>query len=315
VDSADAKLIAQAKQEGSVTVYTVQSDQANTALTQEFTAKYGIQVNVVRLTDGPLKQRFAAEEQSGVKSADVIEVVGSQFMDQNPRWFTKFDSKDLAVLKNYPADDIKSTSAVLYVAPMAITYNTQLVPKKDVPKTWKDLLDSKWAGKILLTDPRASSGYMGWAEEMRKEFGVEYLQGLAKQKFQLVQSGGPGAQQVAAGAEALNFPSGADLSTALRQQGAPLGYVIPSDSGASTVGYSAIPSNAPHPAAARLWTDFRLSVDGQETLCKATEIGSPYPASRVPDCLKLPKDWHPSDYSVWDDQSRTKTILNALGLQ
>lgn len=81
-------------------------------------------------------------------------------------------------------------------------------------------------------------------------------------------SGGPGAQQLAAGAFALSVPNAAVLVQPLKAKGAPIDMAIPDDPYIYSELRAGIASNAPHPNAARLFVDFRASKEGQQLVCE-----------------------------------------------
>ena len=105
-----------------------------------------------------------------------------------------------------------------------IQYNTTLVKQSEVPKTWMDLLDAKWRGRLLLNDPRNSANYTGWADAVATQHGIDYLTKLSGQNLKIVSSGAAGAQQTAAGASDVSFPTVTSFSTGLQAQGAPIAF-------------------------------------------------------------------------------------------
>lgn len=97
------------------------------------------------------------------------------------------------------------------------------------PKVWKDVVNPKWKGKIILSDPQISVNWGGWLKVTHDALGDDFLKALATQGFQVVASTATGAQQVAAGAKALNFPTANTFAAPLQAQGAPIDYVFMSD--------------------------------------------------------------------------------------
>ena len=124
----------------------------------------------------------------------------------------------------------------------------------DAPKTWKDLLDPKWKDKLVAPELR---GLRGDADH-------------AKNKPMLVQSIHDPARMVASGERAAGV-NGADdgfLYTE-RRKGSPIAAVYPRDGVVLIFSPTAIASFAPHPAAARLFTDFGFARDTQQALADA----------------------------------------------
>jgi iron(III) transport system substrate-binding protein len=308
-----ASLIAAAKKEGKLVFYTVEPDAENNAIAQAFTAKYGIQVEILRLITGPMLERFAGEERAGSANADILQVVDNNVWTDDASWFVNLDKHPVPGWKDYPAVAKHVTCADLMYSVGGITYNTDLVDKAHVPTTYKDLLKPYWKGKLLLTDPRTSPAYMGWAAAVEKKYGISYLKDLAKQDPVLVASASPGAQQVAAGGYYANVMAHLSNSTDLRTSGAPLGFDVMSDVPTGLPTCAGIPADAPHPNAARLFMSWRLTVESQDAACAVVELGSPLVGAKK--CVTLPKGWKPTDLAVMDNKTQQDQILSALGIQ
>src|SRR5437763_5829202 len=70
----------------------------------------------------------------------------------------------------------------------SIAYNTNLVKPEDAPKSWADLLDPKWAGKMVKGHPAYSGTIMTATFQLVRELGWDYLEKLSKQRVMQVQS-------------------------------------------------------------------------------------------------------------------------------
>src|SRR5690606_8934936 len=94
---ADNPLLEEAKAEGSVTLYSSVEEAATNAFAQSFTQKYGIPVNVVRLTSAQLTQRFSAESEAGASAADAILISRTGFTQAavDEGWLVPLDEADL----------------------------------------------------------------------------------------------------------------------------------------------------------------------------------------------------------------------------
>jgi iron(III) transport system substrate-binding protein len=307
------ELIKAAQEEGELTFYSAATDEMNEAITKAFTEKYGIEVKTLRIATGGLIERFAGEQAAGVAAADVLNVATHEIFQDQPGWFVDFSPELLPELADYPESGWNANYATLAISPGVITYNTELVAEDEVPDSWEDMADPKWKGKILLTDPRSTPTYMGWAELMRRLYGVEYLEALAANDFDLVESATPGAQQVAAGAYYFNFPAAPAHSAALRAAGAPVGVAFIEEGSNGPAQEQGLVRNAPHPNAARLFMNFSLTVEAAELTCAAAEVA--VPREGIEGCLELPESWEPVIFEVWQDQEAEAVLLSALGLQ
>ena len=109
------------------------------------------------------------------------------------------------VAKHYPAEhkDADGLFASFRVGLCIIAYNTNLVKKEDAPKSFADLLDPKWTGKIVKAHPGYSGTIMTATFQMPRDLGWEYLEKLAKQKVMQVQSAADPPKKLALGERAV----------------------------------------------------------------------------------------------------------------
>ena len=88
----------------------------------------------------------------------------------------------------------------------AIGYNTGLVKREEAPKSYADLLDPKWSGKMVKAHPGYSGTIMTATFQITRELGWEYLEKLAKQKVMQVQSSADPPKKLALGERAVPRP-------------------------------------------------------------------------------------------------------------
>lgn len=141
-----------------------------------------------------------------------------------------------------------------------IGYNTNLVSAADAPKTWDDLLDPKWKGKIII-EPRAKSfQYLGVTEG--QDALVAYMKKLKAQDPIYVNGGSTVVQQLAAGVAPIAVGMYAYQVDLLRdQKKAPIDWVAPNPIGADqNVTFTVV--GAKHPAAGQLWINWLSSDAG-----------------------------------------------------
>jgi iron(III) transport system substrate-binding protein len=307
-----SNLISAAKKEGSVTWYSGDSPDLLAAEGAAFTQKYGINVNLLRLNVTELESRLAGEEQTKVRSADVLTLADPTIFKTSASWFTVLNATVLPGMSSYPKLGLRKNFVLLRDSPGVILYNTSLVPADHAPKTWTDILDPLFKGHCVLDDPRSSPTYMGWAKVMLIRFGASYLRAIGGMNCQLAQSGAPAAQELAAGAAYINFPARTVNSASIRAQGAPLSYHVPPGFSTGAAIESGILRNAPHPAAARLFQLFEMSKQGVAAVCTKAEVSVFYRAGTIPNCLPLTKNWKLPDYTV--TPALQAQILSLLGI-
>ncbi len=157
---ADRTLIDAAKKEGSVTWYTTQIiDQFARPAADAFEKKYGIKVNYVRAGSADGALRIINEVRAGKVQADVVDGTDIQALIK------------MGALLDYVPDSAKALPAQ-FIDPQrrwvatniysyAFGYNTDLVPKGTEPKTYEDLLDPKWKGKMAWSERPSTSSAPG----------------------------------------------------------------------------------------------------------------------------------------------------------
>lgn len=153
-----------------------------------------------------------------------------------------------------------------------IGYNTNLVSATDAPKTWNDLLDPKWRGKIII-EPRAKSfQYIGAAEGQAAL--VAYMTKLKAQHPIYVNGGSTVAQQLSAGVAPIAVGMYAyQLDLLHSQKNAPVAWSAPDPIGADqNVTFTVV--GAKHPAAAQLWINWLSSDAGLAAQLKIDGKGS-----------------------------------------
>jgi iron(III) transport system substrate-binding protein len=187
----ERKLIEAAKQEGKVVVDTFSLLDGTPELRSAFERRYPfITVEIRQATATEVANRFLSEYEKGTKAADVITLGTAALFDilQKPDSLAKYVPKDIGWL---PADlkDKDGRWASHVNVPFAIAYNTKLVPKAEAPKSYMDLLDPKWTGKIGAFDPKAAPASPPTWKTMEKQFGEDFIRRLAAQKIKYYATG------------------------------------------------------------------------------------------------------------------------------
>ena len=263
-------LLAGAKKEGEVSFYTTLIvNQVVRPLKTAFEKKYpGVKMNFVRLSSGPLLQRMLAESRAKSLRVDTI-VAGGIASIKKAGILQPFSSPFSA---GYPKSyvDPGKTYVAFYSFWLGIGWNTNKVKKADAPKTWQDLLNPKWKGKLVWTKS-SGTGAPQLTTQLRKMWGekkaLEFIRGLKKQDIRTV----PGSirtalDQIAAGEETIGVNMAMHHIAISKTKGAPVHGITPEP--AHTVnGYVGYIKGAPHPYAGMLLADFLMSPrDGQTVL-------------------------------------------------
>jgi iron(III) transport system substrate-binding protein len=144
-------------------------------------------------------------------------------------------------------------------------YNKTRVPKNEIPKTLKDFLKPFWKGKIASTPYVTGLNLLAAKELWGREAALDYVKQFSKQVAGLIRCNEM--ERVVTGEFlSLVMDCNGARTFELQAQGAPLEHVIPSDAAMVRHFYLSIPKNAEHSNAAKLFTTFMLTQEGQKLL-------------------------------------------------
>ena len=179
-------LIEAAKKEGKVVFYTAMDLQFAQRLGQAFEAKFpGIVARVERSGAERVFTRIDQEYSSNIHSVDVVNTSDQAhcIIWKRKGWLAPYLPEEVVQhydKRYYDAEGLNVTTRIL-ISPIA--YNTNLVKKEDAPKSFKDLLDPKWKGKLVKAHPAYSGTIMNATFEIARDLGWGYLEKLAAQKI------------------------------------------------------------------------------------------------------------------------------------
>jgi iron(III) transport system substrate-binding protein len=163
-----------------------------------------------------------------------------------------------------------------------IAYNTKAIPAAEAPRTWKDLLDPKWRGRLVTAHPGYSGVIATHVLALVHLHGWDYFKALAQNKPMLVQSAVDPSGVVASGERPVAVDGGDYTFYQVKKKGNPVEIVYPKEGVPLVVSPSAITSFAPHPNAAKLFTDFIFSKDVQQVLADTEGLYSGNPQVTYP---------------------------------
>ena len=172
------------------------------------------------------------------------------------------------VARHFPADQVDPDGmhATSCAWLEAIGYNTDLVKRGDAPKSYADLLDPKWQGKIVKAHPGYSGAILTATFVLARDLGWPYLEKLAQQKVMQVQSAADPPKKILLGERAI-MADGNDYNLVLlKDQGKPVEVVYPAEGSPLIIVPSGIFKGAPNPNAARLFQNFFFSAETQQML-------------------------------------------------
>jgi iron(III) transport system substrate-binding protein len=263
------ELIEAAKKEGKISYYAAIELNVAERLGKLFEAKYpGISVRVERSGAERIFQRIAQENDSGIHAVDVANSTDvSHYLDWKKKgWLATYMPEE--VVKNFPADqyDPEGMYATACAWLEVIGYNTNLVKAEDAPKSYADLLDPKWQGKLVKGHPSYSGAILTTTFVLSRDLGWSYLEKLAQQKVMQVQSAGDPPKKIMLGERAV-MADGNDYNLVLfKDQGKPVEAVYPAEGSPLIIVPSGVFKDAPNPNAARLFQSFFFSQEAQQML-------------------------------------------------
>ena len=275
-----AELIEAARQEGKVVFYTAIDLAVASRLAKRFEATYpGVAVEIERTGGERIFQRIGQERSSNIFAADVLDASDAALFIVWKRDGVLESFVPQEIADKWPAEqrdpDGFFASERFTLSPIA--YNTRLVQPQDAPKSFGDLLDPKWVGKIVKAHPGYSGGIVTSTFQTSRALGWEYFQKLARQRVMQVQSATEPPKKVALGERAVMADGLEYVLLDLADKGAPVEIVYPSEGTPFLPGSVAIASKAPHPHAARLFVSFLFSRAGQQFLVDAGGMRSFHP--------------------------------------
>ncbi len=251
-----------AKKEGKVVVYGSVVPQAMEALNKGFEKKYGIAVEYWRGSSTKVADRALAEWRAGRPGFEVIEGNrGVQLIMKKEGLFAKY----IAPSSEKFSEQFKEKDGLITpwrVLPISILYNTELVKPGDIPKTFDDLLNPKWKGKISIPDPsqHTTTAQFFWnLEKFKGEKWRDFVKALAKQQPHLVESLAPVPTAIIKGEAHV----GIAYIKYVKQYKGPLSYVL-MDKYLADPNYMALSAKTSRPNAGRLYIDYACSADGQK---------------------------------------------------
>ena len=298
------ELVAKAKAEGRMVLYSVNFNETEQAWTAAFNKRFPfVKVELVRAPGGQMITRIRTEAAAGKLVADVIEYSDRGHLKTMGDLYQEYAPPNAADYKPEAVTDPKklwprTTSG------WCIAYNTELV--KDPPKTWWELTDPKWKGHQI-AEVIAGGGGPPWNRVLfqRQVLGVAYWEKLAANEPSLYPSGAPATDAIIRGEMKLGAQQ-TNIVIPRAREGAPIACHTPPE-GIPLTSYGAgIPVSAKNVNAARLFLNWSLSREGQEAFVRDSAGFSALKDGPMPEGidLKLMKPWYPNmdDYANLQEQ-------------
>jgi iron(III) transport system substrate-binding protein len=263
--ASDPAIIEAAKKEGELALWTASDLQQVTRMGQQFEKKYPfLKVNVYRSGAASLQSKIITESLAGKHSWDVTNFSFETILGLIER---KLVAQYKSPERNMLYDDMMDSEGywtAIYPQPTILGYNTNHVKKSDVPRSYNDLLAPKWKSKKISIDNDGLGLLLGLSIAWGKDKAIGYLKQLAGNEPVPGRGHSFRVQQIAAGEYFLTLAYANPIQAA-KFQGAPVDWVVLEPVPVS-LNAIMLAERAAHPNAGKLYIDFILSREGQETL-------------------------------------------------
>jgi iron(III) transport system substrate-binding protein len=255
-------LVEAAKKERELVFYTTMNLEEAGTVSRHFKAKYPfLEVNINRAEGERIVTKVLQETRAKKSLVDAIQTPAFYLHALKKRGILgEYSSiEDRFYPRNFKEEKYWTTT---YYNPYVVLYNTKLVSTQSLPKRYEDLLNPFWKDKMILEKDKID-WFTAMLQILGREKGLRYMRDLSRQNPMLRVGQSLITQLVAAGEATLQINGNAVTVNRLKQKGAPIDWIAPGPLPGLMVGIG-LTSQAPHPAAARLFVDFLLSKEGQQ---------------------------------------------------
>ena len=312
----EEKLYQAALKEGELIWWDQHSMKEAGRMIQEFNKKYpGIKVTYYEATMDVLGEKFFAEYKAGRETTDIIQAEPYKpFKEQN----LLLNISDIIKDVNYPEKFCPKGlwGASVEHTVFSVFYNTKLIAPGDVPRSWEDLLNPKWKGKINL-EPRCKLFVWGtkyWGEKWI----VDYLKKLKGQNLNLDKGSTHVLTLLSTGEFAISIGPNLHRILILQGKGAPVDQLPISPAVHKGVNATGIPKMSRHPNAAKLFLRWWMSPEGQLLNDKIRFKGNPLPGSGTGQANILAKHkvqlFSSDEWAIDNEERLTDLYTEAIGL-
>ncbi len=314
------KVIAEAKREGSVVVATGLSEDVRKAVTASFVKKYDVNVEWLVGRPTELEAKIKAQRAAGISAEDVAMPGLPSFANIFKPMGITVPLEPLLMLREvtdkskwkggelpYFDKEKHGIQASLYAIPFYI-FNTSQVKATELALT-QDLLNPKWKGKIVISDPSIAGAGNDWftftvIEIMGRDKGIQFMKDLLKQEPVITRDERMLTEWVARGKYQIGIGTSPAVPVSFIKNGAELAFAEMKEPRELTQGYALLCAfnQSPHPNAQKLFVNWILSREGNSILAQA----SGYASTRVDGStdgilpILIPKEGDVNVYKKYD---------------
>ena len=268
--------IAAAKKEGEVVVFGSLENDVAAAIDNAFEAKYGVKVKYFRGSSTVIIDRVTTEHRTGKMSFDIVYTTSEpmRFMNKEKGLFARYVSPSA---KNYDkklVDDFFGPNYRSLV--VGFVFNKSMIKAEEAPKSYDDIVQPKWKGKIAMGNPSLHDTTIDWLSSLDRVFGSQakahdWIRRLAALEPLMLDSMVPVGERIASGEVPLGiaYPKYVQV---WGKKGAPMDYVKGLPVYLGDGNYIAMTSKAPNPNAAKLFIDYFLGAESSQIMASVGEF-------------------------------------------
>jgi len=250
---------------GTVVIYNAGSPEMGDDLAKAFRAKYpDVKVEIIRAGSGELITRIKAEEKK--PQGDVIMAIAKENLEVIGNLLEPYKVKEDAAFPGGVKDPAGRYYGFSYNI-QAFIVNTELAPLAEAPKSWKDLADKKWNGKLLFANPALSGSAFAQMFQMVELYGWEHINAV-RRLATYVSSSTLAYTLVARGEFAVGVTGEGNVFTE-KSKGNPVEAVYPAAGTGLRFDASGIIKGGPNPANARLFMDWLTTKEAMSIISGA----------------------------------------------
>lgn len=296
---------AAARKEGRLVVYSAPghiSQDAQHMISQLFKDKYGIAIDWTTMSARDIAPRVIAEQRTKQYVVDIaMSGIEGNYTEMKPRGYVVTilapSTLERGLWRLDPATAFPKDRDWLFInMPVRPSFfiNTNMLRPGEEPKGYKDLLEPKWKGKIVLQIPWTGGTGSGWFRATYRTLGLDYMKALAKQVV-LFPNVNDSVDPVVRGQHPISIAASPERARRVTQEGAPVRYLYPKEGGHLSVQGIEMIANAPHSNAAMLFLHWFYTKEGQNIYAPKTLAISVR--------KDVPQDYIPADERYIEGQS------------
>jgi iron(III) transport system substrate-binding protein len=243
--------------------YSASASSADEDWSRMFREKTGIGVEYFRIGGVKLTERIEQEARAGQVRCSVMDISIPGLMSTWARkgMLMQYDSPESV---QYPVNlRMPGYWTPINALTLSIAYNGDHIKAEEAPKTWEDLLDPKWKGRMTMSDALYSGAALHWYAAMRSVYGKPFMEKLAKQDILVRNGSGETTDTIISGERPLAAMLLDYYVVASIKKGANLYLVQPPEGIPSSYEVIGIPASAPNPELGKKFVDFALSSPAQ----------------------------------------------------